>query len=240
LTNKRGTIAILRGSLSGSGHVGQFFINVADNGRLDAPRNRGLFAAFGKVIKGQDIIDRIRVVPVSTHPQYAAGKADVVPVDPVIIESIRIMGSFNAAQIQSVVQEQIEARKHAVEIKIAELEQQTGRKIVTADSGIQYIDLRIGHGPPILITDTVMFNYEGSLADGSVFESTFVDEPKVLPMTGLIEGLREGILTINEGGSRFIIVPPELGYGEVGIPGIIPPESTLFYRIELLEIRPTP
>ena len=240
LTNKRGTITLLRGSLSGSGSVGEFFINVADNARLDEPRNKSLFAAFGKVVDGQEIIDRIRVVPVSTHPQYAAGKADVVPVDPVIIKSIRIMGSFNAAQIEGVVQEQIEARKHAVEIKIAELEQQTGRKIVTAESGIQYIDLRIGSGPPILITDTVMFNYEGSLADGSVFESTFVDEPKVLPVSELIEGLRESILTINEGGTRFVIIPPELGYGEVGIPGVIPPESTLFYRIELLEIRPTP
>ena len=112
--------------------------------------------------------------------------------------------------------------------------------MVTAESGIQYIDLKVGRGPPILITDTVMFNYEGSLADGSVFESTFVGEPKVLPVTGLIEGLREGILTINEGGSRFIIVPPELGYGEGGVPGIVPPDATLFYRIELLEIRPTP
>jgi len=239
LTNKRGTIALLRGSLSGGG-VGEFFINVADNARLDEPRNKGLFAPFGKVVDGQEVIDRIRNVPVSTHPQYAAGKADVVPVDPVIIKSIQVLGSFNAAHIQSVVQEQIEARKHAVEIKIAELEQQTGRKIVTAESGIQYIDLRIGNGPPVLITDTVMFNYEGSLADGSVFESTFVSEPKVLPVSGLIEGLREGILTINEGGSRFVIVPPELGYGEAGIPAIIPPDATLFYRIELLEIRPTP
>ena len=108
------------------------------------------------------------------------------------------------------------------------------------NSGIQYIDMRIGTGPPLIITDTVMFNYEGSLADGSIFESTYTGEPKVIPVTGLIEGLRGGLDSINEGGTRFIIVPSELGYGEGGIPGVIPPDATLFYRIEILEIRPTP
>lgn len=240
LKNKRGTIAMLRGKGPGGGGTGQFYINVADNDHLDVPRNRGLFAVFGKVVGGEDTVERIRQVPVSTHPNYGGGRSAVVPVEPVIIKSVSLVGGFSPKQLRQAIERRAEERRTRDRRAIEKLEAETGSKAVTKASGIRYIDIDTGFGPPVLISDTILFNYQGRLVDGTIFESTMETEPKLLPVADLIEGLRDGILNMNEGGHRYVIVPPERAYGETGIPGLIPPNSMLIYEIEVLEIRAQP
>lgn len=237
LKNERGTIAMLSGKGPGGAGTAQFYINVTDNLELSDPRYHGAYAVFGKVISGMDTVERIRYTPVTTHPDYAAGRSAVVPVEPVVIKSIRLASRFDPIQVQAVAAGARAAQERRADAIIAELEKKTGRKAVTTSSGMRYVDLDIGAGPQPLVTDSIEFHYRGTFLDGTEFESTLMSEPTVREVAALIEGLRDGVITMNEGGRRTLVIPPELAYGEGGIPGKIPPDSTLVFEVELLAIR---
>lgn len=87
---------------------------------------------------------------------------------------------------------------------------------------------------------TIKVHYHGTLPDGTVFDSTLVGgetEPVNFPLGQVIEGWREGIMKMKEGETAMIGIPPELGYGAQGTPdGRIPGGSTLFFKVQLLEI----
>lgn len=94
LSNKRGTIAMARlGGQANSG-TSQFFINVADNGFLDQPRDGSGYAVFGKVVKGMDVVDAIRVVRTTQKGHHAD-----VPVEPVMIEKVTVLAQEKAAEL---------------------------------------------------------------------------------------------------------------------------------------------
>ncbi len=237
LKNKRGTIAMLRGKGPAGGGTAQFYINVTDNPQLDDPRYHGVYAVFGKVVAGMDTVEKIRNTPVATHPDYAAGHSAVVPVEPVVIRSIRLASPFNPIKVQAVAAAARMAQQNRADAIVAELEKKAGRKAKATLSGVRYVDFSIGSGPAPLITDTIEFNYRGTFLDGTEFESTYFTAPAVRAVANLIEGLRDGLTTMNEGGRRTLIIPPDLAYGEGGIPGKIPPDSTLVFEVELLAIR---
>lgn len=239
LPNKRGTIAMLRaaGPAGGRAASTQFYINVVDNPRLDDPKFHGINAVFGRVVEGQDTLERIRNTPVTTHPDYAAGRSAVVPVRTVVIKAIRLIGTFDALEVQAVAAEAEVADEKRVLALIEELERKAGRKAVTTESGLRYVDLVVGGGPPPFITDTVEFNYRGTLLDGTEFESTLETHPAERQVMKLIRGLQQALTTMNEGGRRTVIIPPELAFGERGVPGFVPPDSTLVFEVELLAIQ---
>lgn len=94
LSNKRGTIAMARlGGQANSG-TSQFFINVADNGFLDQPRDGSGYAVFGKVVKGMDVVDAIRVVRTTQKGHHGD-----VPVEPVMIEKVTVLAQEKAAEL---------------------------------------------------------------------------------------------------------------------------------------------
>ncbi len=94
LSNTRGTIAMARlGGQANSG-TSQFFINVADNAFLDTPRDGSGYAVFGKVVKGMDVVDAIRVVPTTTKGPYGD-----VPVEPVVIEKVTVLEHDKAMEL---------------------------------------------------------------------------------------------------------------------------------------------
>jgi len=98
LKNVRGTISMARTSAPDSA-TSQFFINVVDNASLDVPRGGAAYAVFGKVAEGMDVVDKIRNTPTEVNPKYPGGK--VVPVTPVIIKAVRIVGEKKAAKPSS-------------------------------------------------------------------------------------------------------------------------------------------
>ncbi|HEX6386217.1 MAG TPA: FKBP-type peptidyl-prolyl cis-trans isomerase [Anaerolineae bacterium] len=110
----------------------------------------------------------------------------------------------------------------------------------TTDSGLQYYDIEEGDGPSPEAGDTVVVHYTGWLEDGTKFDSS-LDRgepfPFVLGTGGVIPGWDEGVATMQVGGKRQLVIPPELGYGEQGAGGVIPPNATLIFEVELLEIR---
>lgn len=109
---------------------------------------------------------------------------------------------------------------------------------VTTDSGLIYQDIRIGKGPIPKSGQMVICNYEAYLLHGRMFDSSYNRKPFafILGDNAVIKGWEEGISTMRVGGKRRLIIPPSLGYGD-NIVGTIPPDSTLDFRVELLDVK---
>lgn len=110
--------------------------------------------------------------------------------------------------------------------------------MITTDSGLQYVDLVKGTGATPETGQTVVVHYTGTLADGTKFDSSRDrNQPFKFPIGKgkVIKGWDEGVGSMQVGGQRQLIIPPDLGYGARGI-GPIPPNATLYFDVELLGI----
>lgn len=109
----------------------------------------------------------------------------------------------------------------------------------TTSSGLQYIVIEEGTGDKPEKGDTVKVHYTGKLEDGTVFDSSVKRGVPIefqLGVGRVIKGWDEGIADMKEGGKRQLIIPPDLGYGVNGYPPVIPPNSTLIFDVELVEV----
>jgi peptidylprolyl isomerase len=120
--------------------------------------------------------------------------------------------------------------------------QTTGAKMdtVTTPSGLKYVDLKVGTGATPQTGQTCFMHYTGWLTDGKKFDSSRDrNQPFPFPigMGKVIKGWDEGVASMKVGGQRKLIIPPQLGYGERGAGGVIPPNATLIFDVELLEVK---
>ena len=110
----------------------------------------------------------------------------------------------------------------------------------TTASGLKYSDEVVGSGASAQLGKSVTVHYTGTLANGTKFDSS-LDRNQPLTFTigakNIISGWNEGIAGMKVGGKRKLIVPPNLGYGAAGNPPKIPPNATLFFDIELLDVK---
>ncbi len=100
-------------------------------------------------------------------------------------------------------------------------------------------ELKDGVGDPVKAGDTVEVNYTGTLSDGTKFDSSYDRNQTFKFIVGqgqVIEGWEKGLLGMKKGGLRKLIIPSAMGYGSQGVPGAIPPNSTLIFEIELVSI----
>ena len=109
----------------------------------------------------------------------------------------------------------------------------------TTASGLMYEVIREGDGQKPVASDVVLVHYEGRLLDGTVFDSSYQrGEPAAFPLSSVIPGWTEGVQLMPKGSKYRFRVPPELAYGPQGAGGVIPPNATLEFDVELLEIAP--
>ena len=140
--------------------------------------------------------------------------------------------SSNAALIMEI--ELVNALEQPVLSRVPESD------LTTTSSGLAYSDLVTGAGDPVSAGQTVTVNYSGWLEDGTMFDSSIPrGEPFsfTLGQGSVIPGWEEGLLGMQVGGKRQLIIPANLAYGESGSGGVIPANATLIFDIELLEIQ---
>ena len=155
------------------------------------------------------------------------------------------------AEAQQIVQEffaKQEEKQKAEAAKKGKAAKQDGEKflaengkkegVITTASGLQYQVLREGNGQSPKATDTVECHYEGTLIDGTKFDSSYDrGQTATFPLNQVIAGWTEGLQLMKEGGKYRFFIPYELGYGERGAGASIPPFSTLVFDVELVSVK---
>ena len=140
------------------------------------------------------------------------------------------------AKQQAAAAEAGKAAKAAGEAFLAENGKKDG--IVTLPSGLQYQVLKEGNGKKPSATDQVVCHYEGTLIDGTVFDSSYQrNQPATFGLNQVIPGWTEGVQLMQEGAKYRFFIPYNLAYGERGAGAQIPPFAALVFDVELIEVK---
>ncbi len=153
-------------------------------------------------------------------------------------EAQRLVTEFIRRQEEKQQAEQAEKGKTARaegEAFLAENAKKEG--VVSLPSGLQYQIIKEGTGRKPKATDKVKCHYEGTLIDGTLFDSSIRrGEPAVFPLNGVIAGWTEGVQLMSEGAKYRFFIPFNLAYGSTGAGASIPPYAALVFDVELIEV----
>jgi peptidylprolyl isomerase len=111
---------------------------------------------------------------------------------------------------------------------------------ITTPSGLTYLITKKGTGPLLKAGDTVVLNYTGTLTNGVKFDSSYDrNEPLAFKLGSgrVIKGYDEGLAKLRVGDHAILVIPGGLAYGPRGIPNVIPPDATLIFIIEVVDVR---
>ncbi len=112
------------------------------------------------------------------------------------------------------------------------------KSFAKTNSGLEYRVLRAGSGQKPAATNTVAVHYHGWLDNGSVFDSSYKRGESIeFPLNRVIPGWTEGMQLVGKGGMIELQIPSEIGYGARGAPPVIPPNATLHFVVELLDVK---
>lgn len=156
--------------------------------------------------------------------------------DPALTDEqmVQAMEEFQKAFQQQMAQRAKKSAEDGVAFLVA-----NGKKegVVTTASGLQYKVLKQGTGPSPKATDVVKTHYHGTFINGKVFDSSVKrGEPATFGVSEVIPGWTEALQLMKVGDKWQLFVPSKLAYGPEGSQGVIPPDSTLIFEVELLEI----
>lgn len=198
----------------------QFFITHTATPWLD-----GKHTVFGKVVEGQEVVDAIAQGDVIET--LAIERVGDAAQNWNAVEAFRVFENARAKREE-------EAKKAAQEAldKLAAGFDQT-------DSGLRYKIIQKGSGAQAEKGKSVSVHYEGSLDNGQVFDSSYRRKDPITFTLGIgqvIQGWDEGIAHLKEGDKARFVIPSYLGYGERGAGGVIPPNATLVFDVELVKV----
>ena len=180
---------------------------------------------------------------VGYNHQTATGVGTTNPVnEEPVVEDMAAEAVPDQAELEKMFAEMASAQTPAeVELDEAAMVDFLNADLTTTGTGLQYVIEAEGSSVTPVAGDVVQVHYEGKLADGTVFDSSYDrDEPIAFPLGRgmVIPGWDEGIGLLSVGSKAKLIVPPELAYGEFGAGGVIPPNATLYFEVELVDILP--
>ncbi|WP_299123476.1 peptidylprolyl isomerase [uncultured Winogradskyella sp.] len=198
----------------------QFYITHIATDWLD-----GKHTVFGNVIEGQDVVD-------------AVAQGDTIE----SLEIIRQGGAaenFNAIEafrtFEGSREKRIAAEREAARAELDKL----AAGFEETETGLRYQILQKGNGKKAEKGNTVSVHYKGQLADGTVFDSSYKRNSPLDFQVGVgqvIPGWDEGICLLNVGDKARLVIPSDLGYGAAGAGGVIPPNATLVFDVELMDV----
>jgi len=199
----------------------QFFITHIETAWLD-----GKHTVFGKVTKGQDVVDAI-----------AQGDA---------IDSLEIVRvgadaeAYNAVEAFRTFEGSREKRLAEAKAKAEAEMEKLAAGFSKTDSGLRYQVLQEGTGSKAEKGKTVSVHYKGQLSDGTVFDSSYKRNQPIdfaLGVGQVILGWDEGIQLLKVGDKARFVIPSDLAYGSAGAGGVIPPDATLIFDVELMNVK---
>jgi peptidylprolyl isomerase len=199
----------------------QFFITHNATPWLD-----GKHTVFGYVVEGQEVVDAIEM-----KDGLNSIEIERVGEEAKAFDAAKSFETFNASKAE---------REAAAKAEAARKLDEISKGFQETPSGLRYQIINEGTGPKPNNGQTVSVHYKGSLADGTVFDSSYKrKQPIEFPVGAghVIEGWDEGLLLLNQGTKAQFVIPPHLAYGDREVGGVIPANSILIFDLELVDIK---
>ena len=190
-------------------------------------------------IIGMDIGNNLKKQSIDVEPNILAkGVKDALTGGKPLLTEQEIRETMTAFQNEMRVKQEVVARKNKEQGDSFLAENKKKEGVKTLQSGLQYKVIKVGVGKKPKLNDYVTTHYRGTLIDGTEFDSSYKrGQPTTFQVSGVIPGWTEALQLMETGAKWQLFIPSNLAYGERGSGGVIGPNATLIFEIELISIQ---